>query len=342
MSDKIEGVNPARIAWCCSEFGVTPEQLAGDVGIATSTIAKAMSGGTSLSFSQLEKIAGYFGRGVLFFLEQEAVNEDRVHSPQFRTLANEKPGLSREVSSLIERAEKQREVYLGLREELGEDGWPRFEPPVVTNVSPRQVARVARKWLGLTDQRTFDEYRDAVESRGVLVFRSNGYAGPWQIPKQSPILGFNLYDSTCPLIVVRKLDVEVRQTFTLMHELGHVLLHRTSSIDDEADLVGNDGAERQANQFAGFLLVPDSVLSSIQDSERPHDVAEYDTWLQDERRGSRAYRHREPMHVFGRTFVRTVFDALNAKHITLSRASGYLDELKVNDLRRLEAHCAGL
>jgi Zn-dependent peptidase ImmA (M78 family) len=57
--------------------------------------------------------------------------------------------------------------------------------------------------------------------------------------------------------------------------------------------------------------------------------------------GNRMYRHREPKHVFGDTFVRTVLDALSAGHITLAKASGYLDSLKINDLHQLERHFAG-
>ena len=58
--------------------------------------------------------------------------------------------------------------------------------------------------------------------------------------------------------------------------------------------------------------------------------------------GTRMYRHREPKHVFGDTFVRTVLDALNARHITLAKASSYLDSLKIKDLHQLERYYAGL
>jgi hypothetical protein len=56
--------------------------------------------------------------------------------------------------------------------------------------------------------------------------------------------------------------------------------------------------------------------------------------------GTRMYRHREPKHIFGNTFVRTVLDALNAHQITLSRASNYLDSLKIADLHQLERYYA--
>ena len=215
------------------------------------------------------------------------------------------------------------------------------------------------------------------------MFRSNGYNGKWQIAKKNPILGFSLYDLTCPVIVVKKQDWDTRQSFTLMHELGHLLLHKTSSIDDARDLQSHRGHEREANAFAGHLLVPDHFLASILDVERPDEVSQYDYWLERQRRawgvsgevilrllmdagrlpqrqyeayrqwcdqsatvqkdgGSREYRHREPRHIFGDTFIRTVLDALYARHITLAKASSYLDSLQIKDLHQLERYYAGL
>ena len=131
----------------------------------------------------------------------------------------------------------------------------------------------------MEDLGTFSEYRHAVESRGLLVFRSNGYAGAWQIPKDDPICGFTVYDANCPVIVVKKMLFESRQTFTLMHELGHVLLHRQSFIDDEGDLDAHAPKEKTANAFAGRLLVPDKFLRLVDDSDRPSQVSSYGDWL---------------------------------------------------------------
>jgi Zn-dependent peptidase ImmA (M78 family) len=58
------------------------------------------------------------------------------------------------------------------------------------------------------------------------------------------------------VIVVKKQYWDTRQTFTLMHELGHLLLHKPSSIDDEHDLQSHQGHEREANAFARYLLIP--------------------------------------------------------------------------------------
>lgn len=382
--ERIQSINPDRLAWCCADRGMTLEQCAAEVGIAAGNLERVMAGEPGLTFNQLRKLADFFGRGMLFFLEPGPVDEAQVHTPQFRTLANQKPELSPRVKALIERVERQRAIFLSLREELEAADLPRFAPPDLTGLDIPDAARKVREWLGLADTNDFESYRRAVETKGLLVFQSNGYNGKWQIAKESPILGFSLYDPECPVIVVKKLPVESRQCFTLMHELGHLLLHKTSSIDDERDLHSPEGMERDANAFAGHLLVPDAFLKSIRDADRPAEAAGFDDWLLQQRKawgvsgevillrlldagrlqrrdydayrewrykpaiakeeagGSRAYRYREPKHVFGDIFVRTVLEALSARHITLAKASSYLDNLKIKDVHQLERHYAGV
>lgn len=381
--ERIQSINPQRLAWCFADRGITMDQCAAELDIPATNLGKVMASEAGLTFNQLRKVAEYFGRGILFFLEPGPVDEAQVHTPEFRTLANQKPELSPRLKALIERVEKQRAVYLSLREELDEVGFTRFNLPDLQGVGPREAAEAVRRWLGLADQNSFDSYRAAVEGKGILVFQSNGYTGKWQIAKESPILGFSLFDQDCPVIVVKKLRWEPRQSFTLMHELGHLLLHKTSSIDDDHDFHSHEGGEQEANAFAGHLLVPDNFLASIRDGERPDEAAQFDAWLaplrkawgvsgevillrlmevgrlpreeyvaykqwrdqpitNDEGTGSREYRHREPKHVFGDAFVRTVLDALSARHITLAKASSYLDNLKIKDVRLLEQHYAGL
>jgi Zn-dependent peptidase ImmA (M78 family)/plasmid maintenance system antidote protein VapI len=380
--EHIQSINTDRIAWCCADHGITPSELAFELGIAATSMERLMAGEDSISFYQLRKISDYFGKGVLFFLETGSIDETMVHTPQFRTLANIKPELSYQLKSLIEPVEKQREIYISLLEELEETDRPGFNPPNLPRQNPQQAANIARKWLGLKVNNNFSDYRAAVEAKGILVFRSNGYSGQWQIPKENPILGFALYFTNWPVIVIKKQSWETQQTFTLMHELGHLLLQEASSIDDEGDFQSSVGKEREANAFAGHLLVPDAFLATIHDSERPSDVSLFDEWLEQQRHawgvsgevilrrlldtgrlshnqymayrqwraqlpitstegGSRMYRYREPMHIFGDIFVRTVLDAMNARKVTLTKGSSYLDGLKIQDLHKLERYYAG-
>lgn len=380
--ERIHSINPDRIAWYCQDCGITPFELANTIGISEATMEKVMAGEDGMTFHQLKRMADYFGRGVLFFLEDEPVDVEKIYTAQFRTLANQKSELSPKVKTLIERVEKQRDIFLSLSDSLRDADRPTFRPPDLTNLNIREAAMSTRRWLGIGEQNSFDTYRSAVERQAILVFRSNGYSGKWQIPKDDPILGFTIYNNVCPVIFIKK-QWESQQSFTLMHELAHVLRHKASSIDDAADLQSHAGREREANAFAGHLLVPDTFLRSINDADRPADVSNYDNWLALQRRawgvstevilrrlldtnrlpqvrydayrhwrnttvhptetgGNREYRHREPKHIFGDRFVLTVLEALNARYVTLAKASSYLDSLKIQDLHRLERYYASL
>ena len=282
--ERIKSINPERIAWCCTDYGITPEDLASQLDISATSIEKLMSGEDGITFNQLRKVAEYFGRGVLFFLEDVPVDSSQVHTTQFRTLSNQKPELSPTLKKLIERAEKQQAVYLSLLGDLDEAERIRFSPPELPRKNLREAAKIVRRWLELTDTNDFHSYRAAVEAQGILVFRSNGYNGKWQIPKKNPIIGFTIYDPICPVIVIKKQSSDAQQVFTLMHELGHLLLHKTSSIDEEQDFFSHRGKERDANAFAGNLLVPVEFLEDIQDRYRPAEMHQYDVWLDRQRK----------------------------------------------------------
>jgi Zn-dependent peptidase ImmA (M78 family) len=303
-----------------------------------------------------------------------------VHTPQFRTLTNQKPDLTKKIKQLIERAEQHRATFLALLAQADEPIKP-FTPPELPLDDLKKAAHITRQWLGLDAHRDFAGFRSAIESKGVLVFQSNGYKGDWNIGKENPILGFSLYHDTYPVILIKKQDAVSREAFTLMHELAHLLLHKDSSIDDEQDLNANNGDEREANAFAGYLLVPDEALNTIDLSSKPSEIAALEGWLApyrkrwgvssevllrrllDSRRlrqadytayrewrstvptvsksgGNREWRHREPNHIFGEGYVNRVLQSLNHRDITLSKASSYLDNLKIPDLQMLERHYA--
>jgi len=375
--ERIDFLNIKRLRWCMDDAGIPIDTLAQEAGIPEKALRGALEEGKGLTFNQVRKLATYFGRGVFFFLQEGEAPSDTVHSPQFRTLTAQKPELSMSLRRLIERVERQRDHYLYLVEELGIETTG-FSPPALAG-SMRDKAEIIRQWLNLEDCADFESYRHAIEAKGILVFRSNGYQGKWQIPKNSPILGFSIDHEITPCIVVKKLRMEERQTFTLFHELSHLLLHGESMIDDVNDLASEEGKEKEANELAGRILVPDDFLSQIDLSEQPDEAAYISDWLQpykkkwgvsvevilrrlaetervtrdayqnyrrwldqqhisDEVGGSRKYRYREPLHIFGEKFVKTVLDAVHSENLTISRASDYLDGLKIKDVHELERY----
>ena len=381
-------INPNRLNWCMNTIQIDIEHLSSEVHIAKPTLVLAMENHAALTVTQLQKIATYFKRSLLFFLDPNEVREEKIFTPQFRTINNQKPIHSSKLRTFIERVEKQRQVYIGLLEDLGEPINANWHPDLNWNVTDiKKISANIREWLELPKSYDFNDLRHAVEKKGIIVIVSNGYNGKWQIDKKDPVRGFSLYYEILPIIVIKKQASEGAQAFTLMHELAHLLLHKESTIDNDEDFYNYQGKEKEANEFAGNLLVPDVFLNQINIKRLLNlRINEYDDFLADfkklwcvsgrailvrllrndkipqqcyqdyvtlqEKKYNaeesrinldkkpipRIYRHREPINVFGKPFVYAVFDSLHNKNITLAKASTYLDNLKISDVRQLERH----
>lgn len=83
--------------------------------------------------------------------------------------------------------------------------------------------------------------------------------------KADNISGF--FDCDENTIFVNAKEFPLRQTFTVAHELGHALLHKDWAASDnyrilfrDADYMGDDPYEKEANAFAAHLLVPRFML----------------------------------------------------------------------------------
>lgn len=68
------------------------------------------------------------------------------------------------------------------------------------------------------------------------------------------------------LIKVNGTEAAVRQRFTLAHELGHYAMNHGASFRDDADAFSSknrEPKERQANQFAAELLMPEDAVRRV-------------------------------------------------------------------------------
>lgn len=380
-------INPQRLKWCCETLGITVSSLFQDVKISEATLNKAFEHQAVLSINQLEKIADYFNQSLLFFIEKTEATAENIYSPAFRTINNQQPIESRKLRKFIANVEKQRKIYLNLLDDLQTPVIVDWQTPLdLSTKHLKPASNAVRQWLNIQVNDDFEALRESVENKGVMVIVSNGYDGPWQIDKSDPTRGFCLYYDTLPIIAIKKQQSKGAMAFTLMHELAHLLLHKTSMLDNQADFYSYQGREQEANIFASNLLLPDELLDRLDVSElRSLTYEDYDDFFQDLKKECcvsgdailyrlctenkitlleyqqyrnfkdqqrkqeqarekelrqtsipRKYRHREPVNMFGRRYVNTVLNAKNNEHITLSKASTYLDNLKIHTLHKLE------
>ena len=171
-------INPNRLQWCLNTIEMNVKHLSAKIRIAEQTLEQAMANQAVLSVNQLEKIANFFKRSLLFFLDFNEVQEEKIYSLQFRTINNQKPIKSPKLRAFIEHIEKQRQIYLGLLEDLDEpvnrDWIPEFK---LNTKDIKKTSADVRQWLNLPSNYKFDDLRQAVEDKGIMVFVSNGYNG---------------------------------------------------------------------------------------------------------------------------------------------------------------------
>lgn len=88
------------------------------------------------------------------------------------------------------------------------------------------------------------------------------------------------YDCEADAIYVNMREWPLRQTFTIAHELGHRVLHKEWARSEEykmlmrdANYLGNEPHEKEANAFAAHLLVPRFMLDKYWRSASVSDLS---------------------------------------------------------------------
>ena len=114
--------------------------------------------------------------------------------------------------------------HVELRQELNLE-FPKFNLSASTNNNPIEVASKIRRLLNLNELRgitnvndALDGYIEKVESLGVAIFQLS--------LTQDDLRGFSIVDDLVPIIGIKRGGEQAHsKTFTLFHELGHILLN---------------------------------------------------------------------------------------------------------------------
>ncbi|MEK9505183.1 ImmA/IrrE family metallo-endopeptidase [Gaopeijia maritima] len=105
----------------------------------------------------------------------------------------------------------------------------------------------------------FATLRKGVEEAGVFVLLL-GDLGSWQTEIDTrSFRGFAMADQIAPFIVINDHDSRGAWSFTLIHELTHILLGQTGVSGATVD----KGVERYCNDVASNFLLPDQALAAL-------------------------------------------------------------------------------
>lgn len=113
----------------------------------------------------------------------------------------------------------------------------------------------------------FRYLREAVESIGVFVVLMGDLGSHHSAISEEQFRGFAIADEFAPFIVINDQDARSARSFTLIHELVHILLGTTGisgSAQAEYEPDGDAQIEKFCNEVAGELLLPTEAIRDIQ------------------------------------------------------------------------------
>lgn len=222
-------------------------QLAAKSSLGTATLSNILNGKSAPNSSTLIKISSALG---------VSFPELLAEIPKLKTLR------FRTKSKLTAREVAERDQveidsaiwlknYVDLEELTGTKSVFKFDKITATN--PMEAAKEVRKVCKIKDAEPIYDLVSLVEGAGIKL-----YLNDFNFQKTFG-LSVNKEDGGPAIIVNNSEAISVeRKIFTIAHELGHLLLHKGSFNGEVSE--ENNAEEKQADMFAGELLMPEEAF----------------------------------------------------------------------------------
>jgi Zn-dependent peptidase ImmA (M78 family) len=248
-------VTPEVLRWARESIGYDLEDAAKRIDVAPEKLARAEEGTELLTLRQAEKAAAAYDRPLAALFLPGTPEEESIEG-QFRRLADAPPPpWPPELIMATREVRERQDAAADLYEMLDEaPNWPRFEdfarrvgadvlPQVVRHELPISLEdqQQGRDPKGYTPLR---HWIDAVERVGVLVMQIGD--APLNIMR-----GFASPHDSVPAIVVNTEDDARARAFTVIHELGHLLLLARGEHEGSKAYL-----EEWCENFAGEVIMP--------------------------------------------------------------------------------------
>lgn len=264
-------VNPQILSWARESAGLTLEDAAKGIGLggesAAARLAEMEAGDREPSRPQLLKMADRYRRPLLtFYLPEPPAAPPRTHD--FRTLPDREAGAEATVGALVRDVRTRQSLVRGALEDAEEAEIRTFVGSIDPRAGADALAQAMGELLNLdrggyrqarTIEQAFRILRDAVEAAGVYVLLI-GNLGHWASNLSPGVFrGMALADEVAPFIVVNETDSKAAWPFTLLHELGHILLGQSGISGYDSEQV----IERLCDDAAAKFLLGREELQEL-------------------------------------------------------------------------------
>ena len=357
MTTRVKNVKGAILRQCREQLALSLEEVKKKVKF----IEDIEEEKKCPTFKQLNTLAEMYNVPRWVFISDKLPSEyNYVKSvPAFRQFAEQsgKAFSDPKVRSVTAQVEQLRELVIELRKDMDEPIEP-FCPPEVKIQSSSLTAKAVRSWLNVENNLKFPEWKEKLEQKGIFIFMTDKYKG-WSNIEKTVFRGLAMYYPVLPIIIINDSDAKKAQSFTLFHELGH-LLKEENDVDSWNER--NEKEEEWCNQLAGEVLMPENQFRDVVKIEgitELHNIKkiakkflvshyaclvrlqnlniierkqyldferqmkeEYEEWERKKNEsfgGASRDRVREVLNQYGDIYIRTLFQAYHNKEITLHK-----------------------
>lgn len=265
-------VNSSIIEWAIKSSGWEIKDFLSKNNISEEVYKRWIDNQDKPTLNKIRLISEKTKRPIAIFL-LEKIPEEKSLPKDFR-LNPKKEGKFEKKTILAIRKSRKLQYIL---KDLGENYLGELFKEIKVNIeeSPQKMALALREKFGITEdiqRKTKDSYqfyrllREKLEKEKIFNFQIS-------MPLEDA-RGFALSDDFPRVVVVNSRDIVEARIFTLIHELGHILLGDTEiSIPNFGD---TNKHEKWCNEFSSSFLLPIELAKRIF-SENDKNLTEYET-----------------------------------------------------------------
>lgn len=249
----ISTIVPSRISEAREARAMSMEDLAENIGVTRQSVSKYERGIVNPSPKMLQAISFSLGFPVEFFYKTET-NSTAGSSPLFfrskSKIANKVKSACKYQVKWTDEIKKQLEIYVDFVERDLPTIDRNYEDLTFEDIE--ELVLAIRKNWGLNDD-PIGDLIGLLENRGVIVtqFSTSNFCA------FKGIDAFSCWKDGTPYILYHSTQKSaVRTRFSILHELGHLIMHSSISEDDSAKKQIVDLADMQADRFAAAFLLP--------------------------------------------------------------------------------------
>jgi len=268
-------INPAVLVWARESAGLTVAKAAKSLALGGTksspeeALLQYEQGRKAVSRALLTKMASTYRRPLLvFYLPKPPASAEK--GEDFRTVPEEirlesKGSLDALVRDIFLRKELIKDVLQDIEEAQPKEYVKSINPELSVQDAATKLSSIINFDLNsfrkcAKPEDAFSYLRKLVENIGTFVLLiGNLGSHHTNIPVEA-FRGFALADEIAPIIVINDQDAPAARSFTLLHELTHILLGATGLSGSRAE----SRIERYCNDVASFILLPAGEIEAFE------------------------------------------------------------------------------